>query len=201
MFVGDSIKIRVPVLKTNRSISNKTYSSVTHFVCIARSEYKQFFRFYLPISDLLFVVIIPFLLIMFANIGILRIAMRSNTSGISSRRQKRNNRLTIMLLSVILAFMLLTCPSFIYISLNRLALSTRFSDKKLVILDLLESLWYTKHALNFILYILSGQDFRREFRKLISCSKRTPSNTLRHRRQDEPCPISSDPYVFRHTSS
>jgi hypothetical protein len=187
LFVGNNIKTRVPILKTNGSISNETYDLVTSFVCIARSEYKQYFRFYLPISDLLFVAIIPFLLIMFTNIGIIRIAMRSNTSRTSSRRQKRNNRLTIMLLSVILAFMLLTCPSFIYISLNRLALSTRFSDRK--------------HALNFILYILSGRDFRREFRKLIPCSKRTSSNTLRHRRQDEPCPISMDSYVFRHSSS
>jgi hypothetical protein len=121
----------------------------------------------------------------FTNIGIIRTAMRSNILFISSRKQKRNNRLTIMLLSVILAFMLLTCPSVIYICLNRLLPSTGFSDRKLVALDLLESLWYTKHALNFILYTLSGQDFRREFRRLISCSKRTSSNPSRNHRQGE----------------
>ena len=53
-----------------------------------------------------------------------------------------------------------------------------------VILDLLESLWYTKHALNFILYTLSGQDFRREFKKLISCSKRSSRNQRRQLNED-----------------
>jgi hypothetical protein len=120
---------------------------------------------------------------MFTNIGIIRTTMHSNMLCTTSRKQKRNNRLTIMLLSVTLAFMLLTCPSVIYICLNRLKPSKTYSDTKLLILDLLESLWYTKHALNFILYTLSGQDFRREFRKLISCSKRTTSNTLRNQRQ------------------
>jgi hypothetical protein len=179
------MKLRIPNMQTDKNISNETYYIATRFVCIARLQYKQFFRLYLPIFDLLFVAIIPFLLMIFTNIGIIRTTMRSNLICITTRKQKRNNRLTIMLLSVILAFMLLTCPSVIYICLNRLTSSTAFSDTKLVILDLLESLWYTKHALNFILYTLSGQDFRREFRKLITCSKRTTSNTSRNQRQQQ----------------
>ncbi|CAF4752428.1 unnamed protein product, partial [Rotaria magnacalcarata] len=34
--------------------------------------------------------------------------------------------------------------------------------------DICEALWYTKHAMNFILYTLNGQDFRREFLKLFT---------------------------------
>jgi len=111
--------------------------------------------------------------------------MRSSMLCQSTRKQKRNNRLTIMLLSVIIAFIFLTCPSVIYICLNRLLQPTAFSDKKLVLRDLFELLWYTKHSLNFLLYTLSGQDFRREFRKLISCSKRSTANnsSFRSRRQ------------------
>jgi hypothetical protein len=172
------------MIQTDRNLSNETFYTV-RFVCMARSPFKKFFRYYLPTFDLLFVAIIPFILMIFTNIGIIRTAIRSNILLISSRKQKRNNRLTIMLLSVILAFMLLTCPSVIYICLNRLLSSTTFSDTKLVVLDLLESLWYTKHALNFILYTLSGQDFRREFQKLISCSKRKNSNSLQTQRQGE----------------
>ena len=37
-----------------------------------------------------------------------------------------------------------------------------------LIVDVCEALWYTKHAMNFILYTLSGQDFRREFLKLFT---------------------------------
>jgi hypothetical protein len=112
--------------------------------------------------------------------------MHSNILCATSRKQQRNNRLTIMLLSVTLAFMLLTCPSVVYICLNRLSpSSTNYSDTKLLILDLLEALWYTKHALNFILYTLSGQDFRREFRKLISCSQRRTTMTLNNQQPNQ----------------
>jgi hypothetical protein len=176
--------LRIPAVDKN--ISNETYSTAIRFVCIARIEFKQFFRYYLPIFDLFFVAIIPFCLMIFTNIGIIRTIMRSNILYVTTRKQKRNNRLTIMLLSVIVAFMLLTCPSVIYICINRLMPLTTFSDTKLVVLDLLESLWYTKHAINFILYTLIGQDFRREFRRLISCSKRTTSNTLRRENNNFP---------------
>ena len=157
-------------------MTNDTFYYTTRFVCIAPAPFKEFFRLYVPIFDLLFVAIIPFCLMIFTNIGIIRTTMRSNIICTTSRKQQRNNRLTIMLLSVILAFMLLTCPSVIYICLNRLVPSTAFSDTKLLILDLLEALWYTKHALNFILYTLSGQDFRREFIKLLSCCSKKPAS-------------------------
>jgi len=170
--------LRIPFVQTNNNGSNESYYNITRFVCIAHSTYKDFFRLYVPIFDLLFVAIIPFCLMMFTNIGIIRTTMRSNMLCTTSKSQQRNNRLTIMLLSVTLAFMLLTCPSVIYICLNRLTSSTTFTNKKLLILDLLESLWYTKHALNFILYTLSGQDFRREFIKLLSCSQRRKLNRL-----------------------
>jgi hypothetical protein len=195
------MKLRSPNIQSDKNMSNETNYFTTRFVCIARFQFKNFFRLYLPIFDLLFVAIIPFLLMIFTNVGIIRTTMRSNI--LTSKKQKRNNRLTIMLFSVILAFMLLTCPSVIYICVNRLMPSAAFSDTKLVILDLLESLWYTKHALNFILYTLSGQDFRREFRKLISCSHRKTVNTLhnqRRRQQKKNNMISMDSYISSHNS-
>jgi hypothetical protein len=170
------MKLRIPIVQKNNDMLNETYYETTRFVCIARESFEGFFRLYVPIFDLLFVAIIPFCLMIFTNIGIIRTTMRSNILCATSRKQQRNNRLTIMLLSVILAFMLLTCPSVIYICLNRLISSKTYSDTKLIALDLLESLWYTKHALNFILYTLSGQDFRREFIKLFSFSRRKTAN-------------------------
>ncbi|CAF3499310.1 unnamed protein product [Rotaria sp. Silwood1] len=64
-----------------------------------------------------------------------------------------------------------------YICISRLTSSIIFSDTTLIILDVIESSSYTKRALNFILHTINRQDFRREFRKLISCSKRTISST------------------------
>ena len=176
--LGTHMRLRIPAVQPTSELYNETYYFTNRFVCIARHPFKEFFRLFVPIFDLLFVAIIPFCLMIFTNIGIIRTTMRSNILCTSSRKQQRNNRLTVMLLSVILAFMLLTCPSVIYICLNRLRSSTTYSDTKLLILDLLESLWYTKHALNFILYTLSGQDFRREFIKMIPCWSRKAANTL-----------------------
>jgi hypothetical protein len=101
------------------------------------------------------------------------------------RAHRRHQRLTIMLLSVTLAFIGLTCPSVIFICVNKIIYSMRLqTDNKPVnlnelvsvsppsnvqlIVDVCEALWYTKHAMNFILYTLSGQDFRREFLKLFT---------------------------------
>ncbi|CAF1016405.1 unnamed protein product [Rotaria magnacalcarata] len=182
--LGTEMVMNMPNAQKTNNISNETVAQITRFVCIAHSPFKEFFHLYVPIFDLLFVAIIPFCLMTFTNIGIIRKTMRSNMLYITSRKQKRNNRVTIMLLSVILAFMLLTCPSVIYICLNRLKKSTAISNTKLVVLDLLESLWYTKHALNFVLYTLSGQDFRREFFKLLHCYRRKSSHPSINQQND-----------------
>ena len=198
--LGTQMKFRISLTQNEKNSSNESLYTI-RFVCIAPAQFKKFFRYYLPIFDLLFVAIIPFILMIMMNIGIIRTAVRSNMLCVTSHKQKRNNRLTIMLLSVTLAFMLLTCPSVIYICLNRLISSTNFSDMKLVILDLLESLWYTKHALNFVLYTLSGQDFRREFRRLITCSKRRASSHHHRRRRGENRNfISTQSYASTHAS-
>lgn len=107
------------------------------------------------------------------------------------RSHRRHQRLTIMLLSVTLTFIGLTCPSVIFICANKIIYSGHIiSDRKdntpsrtnlgqppyvQLLVDVCEALWYTKHAMNFILYTLSGQDFRREFLKLFSrcCSRRS----------------------------
>jgi len=199
--LGTNISLGNSIISTNDIVSNET-SYTTRFVCIVPSLYEEFFHLYVPIFDLLFVAIIPFCLMMFTNIGIIRTTMHSNILCATSRKQQRNNRLTIMLLSVTLAFMLLTCPSVVYICLNRLSpSSTNYSDTKLLILDLLEALWYTKHALNFILYTLSGQDFRREFRKLISCSQRRTTMTLNNQQPNQNNGFTIIPSVVSYKSS
>jgi len=157
------------------------------FVCMPRPGYGRFFRTYIPIFDILLVAAIPFLLLCFTNIGIIIFTMRNNRR--MRKHHKRSNRahqrLTIMLLSVTLAFIGLTCPSVIFICVNKIIYSGLIptdlkgnsnegaanvgqpSNVQLMV-DVCEALWYTKHAMNFILYTLSGQDFRREFLKLFT---------------------------------
>ncbi len=165
------------------------------FMCVPTPGYEKFFRTYIPIFDILLVAVIPFFLLCFTNIGIIAYTMRTNRRMRQHRKRahRRHQRLTIMLLSVTLAFIGLTCPSVIFICVNKIIYSIRLqTDKKTgnlnelvsisppsnvqLILDVCEALWYTKHAMNFILYTLSGQDFRREFIKLFTqCFHNRPS--------------------------
>lgn len=161
------------------------YKSPKVFVCVPSHGFEKFFRFYIPIFDILLVAAIPFILLCFTNIGIITFTMRNNRRMRQHRKRshRRHQRLTIMLLSVTLAFIGLTCPSVIFICVNKIMYSPNFLQRKngandgsnpgpppnaQIIVDLCEALWYTKHAMNFILYTLSGQDFRREFLKLFT---------------------------------
>jgi hypothetical protein len=160
------------------------YKTSNIFVCIPSTGYERFFRTYIPIFDILLVAVIPFFLLCFTNIGIIVFTMRNNQHMRQHRKRthRRHQRLTIMLLSVTLAFIGLTCPSVIFICANKIIYSSQIlpGEKGLVnkranvgqptyiqvSVEICEALWYTKHAMNFILYTLSGQDFRREFIKL-----------------------------------
>jgi hypothetical protein len=162
------------------------YKTPSIFVCIPSIGFERFFRTYIPIFDILLVAAIPFLLLCFTNIGIIIFTMRNNQRMRQHRKRahRRHQRLTIMLLSVTLAFIGLTCPSVIFICVNKIIYSGRIlTDRKetgneranlgqpshvQLLVDVCEALWYTKHAMNFILYTLSGQDFRREFLKLFT---------------------------------
>jgi hypothetical protein len=182
---------RSNVSNTANHPSSDQHRFKTHsiFVCIPSSDYEIFFRTYIPIFDILLVAAIPFCLLCFTNTGIIVYTMRANRRMLQHRKHshRRHQRLTIMLLSVTLAFIGLTCPSVIFICLNKIIYSRRIINERKessneaanmgppsniqLIIDICEALWYTKHAMNFILYTLSGQDFRREFLKLFTQSR------------------------------
>lgn len=173
--------------------------NLSSFFCVPSSGYESFFRTYIPIFDIVLVAVIPFFLLCFTNIGIIIYTMRNNQRMRQHRKRahRRHQRLTIMLLSVTLAFIGLTCPSVIIICVNKIIYSMRLpTDTKSnanaglalasirepsnvqSILDICEALWYTKHAMNFILYTLSGQDFRKEFTKLFTqCFHHRPTTS------------------------
>jgi hypothetical protein len=174
---------------TNDSDEVPITVNVSLFMCIPSLGYEYFFRTYIPIFDILLVAVIPLFLLCFTNIGIIIYTMRNNTRMRQHRKRahRRHQRLTIMLLSVTLAFIGLTCPSVIFICVNKIiySMNVRIQEKAnnsppcgvfrssqpwnvQFIVDVCEALWYTKHAMNFILYTLSGQDFRREFLKVLT---------------------------------
>ncbi len=184
---NNTININNTSLKTTNSDELFQSKIMSIFMCIPSIGYERFFRTYIPIFDILLVAVIPFFLLCFTNIGIIIYTMRTNRRMRQHRKRahRRHQRLTIMLLSVTLAFIGLTCPSVIFICVNKIIYSMRIHaqdktdnlnelvgnrqpSKVQLIVDVCEALWYTKHAMNFILYTLSGQDFRREFLKLFT---------------------------------
>lgn len=178
---------------TSSGINSINYSSLDFFryktskifVCIPSRGYERFFRTYIPIFDILLVAVIPFVLLCFTNLGIILFTMKNSKRMMRQHRKRthrRHQRLTIMLLSVTLAFIGLACPSVIFICVNKIIYSNQIIPGEKdsissrsnvgqpsyiqILVDICDALWYTKHAMNFILYTLSGQDFRREFLKL-----------------------------------
>ncbi len=197
---------RYPLFNDTINLSNTSIEAInfdevpqsrvaTIFMCIPSKGYESFFRTYIPVFDILLVAVIPFFLLCFTNIGIITFTMRTNRRMRQYRKRahRRHQRLTIMLLSVTLAFIGLTCPSVIFICVNKIIYSMRIRSKDKtnslheligssqpsnvqLLIEICEALWYTKHAMNFILYTLSGQDFRKEFLKLFTqCFQNRPS--------------------------
>jgi len=190
--LNDIGNINTSSLKNNELVALNKLRSMTIFMCIPSPGFEYFFSTYIPIFDILLVAVIPFFLLCFTNIGIIIYTMRNNRRMRQHRKRshRRHQRLTIMLLSVALAFIGLTCPSVIFICVNKIIYSVNINTGEALdslvgvtqpshvqlIVDICEALWYTKHAMNFILYTLSGQDFRREFIKLFTqCFRYRPS--------------------------
>ncbi|CAF1425683.1 unnamed protein product [Adineta ricciae] len=186
-FMNDSENFDNSSSENSTTLDFTSRKSKSVFFCIPRPGFQQFFGTYIPIFDVLLVAVIPFFLLCVTNIGIIMYTMRTNRHMRQHRKRshRRHQRLTIMLLSVTLAFIGLTCPSVIIICVNKIIYSMRIptSDDSdglsspIVhsqppnaqwLNEVCEVLWYTKHAMNFILYTLSGQDFRREFLKLFT---------------------------------
>ena len=89
-----------------------------------------------------------------------------STSGATS-----NANITVMLLAVSFTFLLLTSPVVIvllYEGYYWLSSSNVEKARSHLVHAVVDNLMYTNHAINFMLYCLSGRRFRRELGKLLS---------------------------------
>ena len=89
-----------------------------------------------------------------------------STSGATS-----NANITVMLLAVSFTFLLLTSPVVIvllYEGYYLLPSSNVEKARSHLVHAVVDNLMYTNHAINFLLYCLSGRRFRRELGKLLS---------------------------------
>ncbi|XP_053405382.1 CX3C chemokine receptor 1-like [Mercenaria mercenaria] len=129
---------------------------------------------------------LPFLLLLIFNVLIIIIHRRSinlrrTTLQIGKPRTRRSNqgtqlRLTAMLLIVTFTFLFLSAPNVILICIRNkyFDFSLQVDDfRDIAVFRLVSTVTmfclYVNHAVNFLLYCISGQMFRRELWKLLTC--------------------------------
>ncbi|KAL8577065.1 hypothetical protein ACOMHN_058113 [Nucella lapillus] len=107
-----------------------------------------------------------------ANPSDSKTSARGNSGGTGSAKKSTNNtNITLMLLLVSFGFLVLTSPIVIVLLYQRYvwkpSTNTERAQLRLV-LGIVESIMYSNHAVNFLLYSISGQRFRQELKQLLA---------------------------------
>ena len=145
--------------------------------------YKSFGRYcyvmkhfnYFLMLNTLFYTLIPIFSMLLANAAIICKLMEIKYKGISRENQsvsKSSTRGSVMVVTVSLAFIILTCPRTVD-NVIKITFSTTPLHSLLVL-----SMQYLNHSINGILYCIFGEKFRNELGKMIlSCRKKRMSET------------------------
>ena len=149
------------------------------------------FHFY---SEMTIAFILPFVLLLIMNCVIINtLRKRSNirseiqgqgqNEGQTRKARSSENQITVTLLVVTFSFLVLTTPFyiiFIYLTSFGMGSTPRGLATFYLVYHIGEKSYYTNYAINFFLYVISGQKFRTDLIKLFPCCKETPNNTLTH---------------------
>ena len=133
---------------------------------------------------------IPFLTILISNVIIIIKVRSSRTfreasaqSGSSFRRKRAERRLTVMLLLVSFVFLVCVSPRRIIKAYN---VASRWNRSfKKVNMPIVPLLFYVNNGINFLLYMVSGPDFRKEFLRLFrGAQSRESSSSMQMNTQE-----------------
>ena len=141
------------------------------------------FHFY---SEMTTAFILPFTLLLIMNCVIIKtLRNRSNirseiqgqNEGQTSKARSSENQITVTLLVVTFSFLVLTTPFYIiFIYLTSFGMGSTPKDFATfyLVYHIGEKSYYTNYAINFFLYVISGQKFRTDLIKLFPCCNETP---------------------------
>ena len=138
----------------------------------------QFVHIILGTLAILLYSVLPILLIVTCNILLIRnlnrhkrsTSMDSLSSQSSMMRNQRNNNVVRMLIVNSFAFIVLTLPINVLVTVN---LSSNINIPLPVLLTA-NTMALTNHACNFVLYTLSGSIFREELQRMCTCTNDQP---------------------------
>ena len=124
--------------------------------------------------SLLLTCLLPFVFIITFNIAIVSVLVKRRTALTSSRdNDSQTNSAVAMLISVSVAFVILTLPFGVYLILQKyyIRIGDMESYRKTIILYGFASICdSTNHAINVVLYCLTGRKFRQCLRKMVCCA-------------------------------
>ncbi|XP_061174113.1 growth hormone secretagogue receptor type 1-like [Saccostrea echinata] len=158
--------------------------------CIPEKEYEDFHDNVMPWLDAAIYSFAPFVVLLTFNILIIydnrkatlrRRSMRSQNqrNNRTDSRQQFHQRLTAMLLSVSFTFLVCTSPKVIFMSIRESAFQFIVDGKVnyhgyasyLMASRISDFFVYLNHSINFFLYSIHGQRFRRELKKVLCCAR------------------------------
>ena len=159
--------------------------------CNPLPEYRYFNDKVFPWIDATLYSFLPFVLLLLFNIIIIydnrkasfrQVGLQATTGQRLSLAQIRfNRRLTAMLLSVSLAFLVTTAPKaviiiiepYTFVFFDGPSIDFQTIAKYTLTKAVMNFLTFGTHAINFLLYCISGQRFRRELRRIcVNCLSR-----------------------------
>ncbi len=164
------------LFQTNNSNSESAVQSKlsgTEFVCNPLPQHQFNVDNYVVVIDLIVANIIPYITITVANI-LLIIKMVKSRSQLHPQafnqqmnalqaKNKKERRVTRMLITASLFYLITTLPLSLYVCIVSITLGTFNDPIWVVLLDL----YVLNFSLNFFVYVISGQTFRAEFKKLL----------------------------------
>ena len=125
---------------------------------------------YITMMDTLFYVILPIVFMCLSNTAIIYKLMYIKYKGMSHTNEsvsKSSTRGSVMVVSVSMAFLILTAPSAVNSAIHYELSNNPFSNLFVV------SMHYLNHSINGILYCIFGEKFRNELRKvMLLCRKK-----------------------------
>lgn len=118
--------------------------------------------------------LIPFPILCLLNLIVIRLTREAALAAVQTNtnvKKFKNGQqfVTRLLLFLTLSFFLTTLPStIVYAFWHRFILKTEYGR---VVLNMLNTLQFSRHALNWIIYIYSSSFMREEFKKCIACAE------------------------------
>lgn len=152
-----------------------------HRSCTSSSD-NYFMMSIYPIMKLLSYCVLPFVVVLILNAAIIVRLSNSrrfigSNSVITNKSTSQHNRITGMLVTLSITWLLLTCPFTIVTIVFKHSHLSYSKAQYFLIKTICFTLMYVNHSINFYLYCLTGAHFRKQLKNVFCDTSRRYTNT------------------------